>query len=119
MGLLGCLMAFTNEGDEILVPELGYPFYQDVCPAMKRVAIPYKLKKESNFEIDLEHLASLVNEKTSFIYIINPTNPMGTVFSRNHMEEIFSFSDKHEIPIVVDEVYFKQVYPGVDYLSFG
>jgi aspartate/methionine/tyrosine aminotransferase len=53
MGLLGCLQAFTNEGDEILVPELGYPFYKDVCPAMKRVAVPYKLAKERNFEIDL------------------------------------------------------------------
>lgn len=52
---------------------------------MKRVAVPYKLNKERNFAIDLEHLATLVNEKTSFIYIINPTNPMGTVFSREHM----------------------------------
>jgi aspartate/methionine/tyrosine aminotransferase len=54
MGLLAVLLAFTNEGDEILVPELGYPFYQDVCPALKRKAVPYKLKKDSNFEIDLE-----------------------------------------------------------------
>lgn len=86
---------------------------------MKRVAVPYKLNKERNFEIDLEHMATLVNEKTSFIYIINPTNPMGTVFSREHMSEILQFSEKYEVPLVVDEVYFKQVYPGVDYLSFG
>jgi aspartate/methionine/tyrosine aminotransferase len=45
MGLLAILMAFTNEGDEVLVPEVGYPFFQDLCPAMKRVAVPYKLKK--------------------------------------------------------------------------
>jgi tyrosine aminotransferase len=65
---------------------MGYPFYQDLCPAMKRVAVPYKLKKESNFDIDLEHAASLVNERTSFMYIINPTNPTGTVFSKSHMQ---------------------------------
>jgi aspartate/methionine/tyrosine aminotransferase len=35
------------------------------------------------------------------------------------MSQILQFSDQHEIPSVVDEVYFKQVYPGVDYLSFG
>jgi len=113
MGLFAILMAFTNEGDEVLVPEVGYPFYQDVCPAMKRVAVPYKLKKHSNFDIDLEHAASLVTPKTSFMYIINPTNPTGTVFTRAHMQEILDFSTKHEVPLVCDEVYFKMVYPGV------
>jgi tyrosine aminotransferase len=86
MGLLGVMMALTNEGDEILVPELGYPFFEDLSPAMKRTAITYRLKKDSNFEIDLEHAATLITEKTAFIYVINPTNPMGTVFSRQHME---------------------------------
>jgi aspartate/methionine/tyrosine aminotransferase len=49
MGLLAILLAFTNEGDEVLVPEIGYPFYHDLCPALKRVAVQYKLKKDSNF----------------------------------------------------------------------
>jgi aspartate/methionine/tyrosine aminotransferase len=86
MGLLAVLMAFTNEGDEILVPEIGYPFFQNVCPAMNRVAIPYKLNKSKIFEIDLEETSKLVSPKTAFIYIINPSNPMGTVFSVKHME---------------------------------
>ena len=86
MGLLSIFMAFTNEGDEVLVPEIGYPFYQDLCPALGRKAVPYKLKKDSNFEIDLEHVASLITDKTSFMYVINPTNPMGTVFSKAHMQ---------------------------------
>lgn len=102
MGLLAVLMALSNEGDEILVPEIGYPYYEDLCPAMKRKAVSYRLKKEQNFEIDLEHAASLITDKTAFMYVINPTNPMGTVFSRQHMEEILAFSNKHEVPIVAD-----------------
>ena len=53
------------------------------------------------------------------MYVINPTNPTGTVFSRKHMEEILAFSDKHEVPLVCDEVYHKMVFPGVDAPSFG
>lgn len=49
MGLLAVLMALSNEGDEILVPEIGYPYYEDLCPAMKRKAVSYRLKKEQNF----------------------------------------------------------------------
>ena len=51
--------------------------------------------------------------------VINPTNPMGTVFSRKHMEEILAFSDKYEVPLVCDEVYYKMVFPEVEALSFG
>lgn len=93
MGLLSVLIAFTNEGDQILVPEIGYPFFTDLCPAMKRKAIPYKLKKDKNFEIDLEDVKRLVSEKTAFIYIINPANPTGSVFSVEHMKEILEFAD--------------------------
>ena len=71
-----------------MVPELGYPFFHSLCPAMKRKAVPYRLKKEDNFNIDLEHAASLVTEKTAFMFVINPANPMGTVFSKN-LEEDF------------------------------
>ena len=44
---------------------------------------------------------------------------MGTVFSKAHMEEILAFSDKHEVPLVCDEVYYKMVFPGAESLSFG
>lgn len=44
---------------------------------------------------------------------------MGTVFSRKHMEEILSLSDKLEVPLVCDEVYFRMVYPGEETLSFA
>lgn len=60
---------------------MGYPFFTDVCPALGVKAVSYKLRKDKNFEIDLEDAQKLVNEKTQFIFVINPTNPMGTVFT--------------------------------------
>ena len=48
-GLLSVVMAFTNSGDEILVPETGYPFFKDVGPSIGINAIPYKLKADENF----------------------------------------------------------------------
>ena len=60
---------------------MGYPFFTDICPAMKVKAVPYKFRKDKNFEIDLEDAQRLVTEKTQFIFVINPTNPMKTVFS--------------------------------------
>ena len=44
---------------------------------------------------------------------------MGTVFSREHMEEVLAFCDTHQMPLVSDEVYHKQTFTGVDFHSFG
>ena len=44
-------------------------------------AVPYKLRKDKNFEVDLEDAQKQVSERTQFMFVINPTNPMGTVFS--------------------------------------
>jgi tyrosine aminotransferase len=65
---------------------MGYPFFTDVCPALGVKAVPYKLVKERNFEMDLVDAQSKVNHNTQFIFVINPTNPMGTIFSEEHMK---------------------------------
>lgn len=117
-GLLATLLAFTNPGDQILVPETGYPIFQQLAPALKVTPRSYKLK-ENTFEIDLEHVKTLITPKTQFIFVINPSNPMGTVFSLEHMQAILQFCDEHELPIVADEVYHGQVFPGEKFYSFG
>lgn len=44
---------------------------------------------------------------------------MGTIFSEDHMKEILNFADKNQLPIVADEVYLRQTFPGYEHKSFG
>lgn len=44
---------------------------------------------------------------------------MGTIFSEEHMKEILNFADKNQLPIVADEVYMRQTFPGHEHKSFG
>lgn len=44
---------------------------------------------------------------------------MGTIFSEEHMKEILNFADKNQLPIVADEVYLRQTFPGHEHKSFG
>lgn len=48
-GLISVITSFVNPDDEILVPQIGYPFFKDVGPAYGVKVIPYKLKPEENF----------------------------------------------------------------------
>jgi len=61
---------------------------------------------EKNWDIDLADLRSKITEKTSAILINNPSNPCGSCFTREHLEEILAIADEYKIPIISDEVYY-------------
>lgn len=62
-------------------------------------------QEEKNWEIDLEHLESLIDDKTVAILVNNPSNPCGSVFSREHISDIISLAEKFKLPIIADEIY--------------
>lgn len=80
----------------------------------------YKLLQERNWEIDLDHLESLVDENTKVLMVINPSNPCGSVFSKKHQLEIIAFAHKHKLPIIADEVYYGMNFgDDTEFHSFG
>lgn len=67
--------------------------------------------------MDLEHLESLIDEKTAAIVINNPSNPCGSVFSRSHLLQILEVAERHKLPIIADEIYEKFVFAPEHYES--
>ncbi len=55
--------------------------------------------------IDLEHLASLIDENTAAIVVNNPSNPCGSVYSKEHLKDILTVAEYYHLPIIADEVY--------------
>lgn len=53
----------------------------------------------------MQELESLVDDKTVAIIVNNPSNPCGSVYGREHLNEIISIADKFKLPIIADEVY--------------
>ena len=52
-----------------------------------------------SWEIDLKHLESLIDEKTACILINNPSNPCGSVYSREHLKQILVLAEKYKLPV--------------------
>lgn len=80
---------------------------------------PYNLDEGKQFEIDLKQIENLVTEKTRFLWIVNPSNPCGSVFSKSHMQEIILFCYRHNLFIVSDEVYWNESFSTHEFISFG
>ena len=60
---------------------------------------------ELGWEIDLYNLESQIDESTAAIIINNPSNPCGSVFSRDHLLDILNIAAKYYVPIIADEIY--------------
>ena len=59
--------------------------------------------------MDLEDLEKQIDENTAAILVTNPSNPCGSVFSRQHITDILAVAERHKKPIIADEVYAEMV----------
>ena len=102
---------FLQKGVEAIYSEYAFLVYALVvqaCGAKARVAPALPVGDAQAYGHDLDAMASLINDKTSVIFIANPNNPTGTWLGR---DELKAFIDKvpAHIAIVIDEAYFEYV----------
>ena len=63
------------------------------------------MQPERNWEVDLEHLESLLDDTVSAILVNNPSNPCGSVYSRQHLLDLLQVAERHHCPIISDDIY--------------
>jgi tyrosine aminotransferase len=113
-----CFYTLANPGENILVPSPCFN-YKTWLSGPKIEARSYKLDPKKDWEIDLNHLESLIDQKTRAILINNVGNPCGNVFSKKHILDILALAERHQVPIISDEIYEFFVFPGVEYYSLA
>src|ERR1700676_4628697 len=79
--LLFTLLACIEQGDEVILPDPGYPAYASQVNFIGAVAKPVTLREESGFRMDLDELASLVTPKTRMLIVNTTQNPTGGVLA--------------------------------------
>lgn len=110
--LQAVMRAFMDPGDEILMPDPNWPNYIGICATYHLEPVYYHLLPENDFCPDMDELESLVTPKTKMIMVNSPSNPLGVVFSREVMEKLVAFAEKHDIILLSDEAYEKMVFNG-------
>lgn len=106
--------ALAIPGKNILIPAPGFSLYKTLATYHGIETRSYRCLPEKGWEIDLDHVASLVDENTVAMLITNPSNPTGSNFSRSHVTEIMERADALKLPIVADEIYGDLVYGGTE-----
>jgi aspartate/methionine/tyrosine aminotransferase len=108
--LLFTLLACIEPGDEVILPEPGYPAYESQVSFIGAVPKAVTLREESGFRMDLDELASLVTTKTRMLIINTPQNPTGGVLTEEDVNFVCDLAEKHDLLVVSDEIYSQLVY---------
>jgi aspartate/methionine/tyrosine aminotransferase len=106
------IMALVDSGDEVIVPDPGYPIYASVTRFVGGTAVPIPIRQENDFRLDIDELASLVTARTRMIVLNSPANPTGGVLTRDDLERIAAIAREHDLVVLSDEIYSRILYEG-------
>jgi len=104
-GILHISMAFLNPGDQVLLPDPGYPTYASVTNLVEAIPLSYRLQEENNWWPDFEELERMDLEKVKLMWVNYPHMPTGSNGARPLFEKLIEFGSKHDILIVNDNPY--------------
>ena len=108
--LLFTLLACIEPGDEVILPDPGYPAYASQVSFIGAVPKMVTLREESGFRMDLDELESLVSPRTRMLIINTPQNPTGGVLTEEDVDFVCDLAQKHDLLVVSDEIYSQLVY---------
>ena len=104
-GIMHISMAFLNEGDEVLIPNPGYPTYESVTKLVHANPVFYDLDEENNWQPNFEALEKLDVSKVKLMWVSYPHMPTGANGSLETFKKLIEFGKKHHILIVNDNPY--------------
>ena len=108
--LLFVLLACVEPGDEVLLPDPGYPIYASLVNFIGAVPVPVRLREERDFRMDLDELAALVTPRTRLLILNSPQNPTGGVLTPEDVETIARLAVERDLLVLSDEIYSQIVY---------
>ena len=104
-GIMHISMAFVNQGDEVLIPDPGYPTYSSVTNLVGGISRKYNLEEKSGWLPDLDSIENSDLSKVKLMWINYPHMPTGTMGSMHLFEKLIAFSRKHSILLCNDNPY--------------
>lgn len=104
-GITHLALTFLNEGDHVLVPELGYPSYRAVSQMVGAHVREYPLLEQDGWQPDWSAMAHLVSERTKIIWLNYPHMPTGAPATQALFERAVRFAHDHRVLLCHDNPY--------------
>jgi len=109
------ILTLAEAGDEIIYPNPGFPIYESMINYVDAKAVPIRLREELDFRLDVDELASLINDRTKLIILNSPQNPTGGVLEKDDIDRIARAIADRNIMVLSDEIYSRLIFEGEEH----
>lgn len=111
--LCNVILATVNPGDEVIIPTPAWVSYVEMVKLAEGVTVQVPATIEQNFKITPDQLEAAITDKTRMLLLCSPSNPTGSVYTRDELQGLVSVLASHpEIIVVADEIYEHINYTG-------
>lgn len=104
-GILHTTLAFCNPGDEVLVPNPGYPTYTSLSKILGAKIVNYNLREDNGWQPDFEELENMNLDRVKLMWTNYPNMPTGGNARMETYEKLVDFARRHGIVVVNDNPY--------------
>lgn len=104
------LLAILNPGDEVIIPKPYWTSYPEMVKLINGTPVFVNTKVENSFKLQPEELKALISDKTKALFITNPSNPTGAVYTKEELEPLVQICIEKQIYIIADEIYEKIIF---------
>ena len=104
-GILHSTLAFCNPGDEVLVPNPGYPTYTSLSKILGAKIVNYNLREDNGWQPDFEELEKMNLDRVKLMWTNYPNMPTGGNARMETYEKLVDFARRHGIVVVNDNPY--------------
>ncbi len=116
--LYNTLQTIVGVGDEVIIPAPYWVTYPALVKIADGVPVHIDTTVESDFKISPEQLKEAITDKTRALILCNPSNPTGSVYSKEELEEIGKIVLENDLYVISDEIYSRLIYDDFEYVSF-
>lgn len=113
------LAALVDAGDEVIVPAPYWVSYYEMVRLFDAVPVVILAGEDQGFKITAEQLEAAITDKTKAVMLNNPSNPTGSIYSKEELEALAEVCVKHDLYIIADEIYDKLIYDGACFTSIA
>lgn len=100
----------VNPGEEVIVPDPGFPTYFSAIKACGAIPVTVPLKEENDFRLDPNDLKEKISDKTRLIIINSPSNPTGAVMTEAEIKSVAEIAKQKDIYLLSDEIYGRLIF---------
>ncbi|MCE2473103.1 MAG: aminotransferase class I/II-fold pyridoxal phosphate-dependent enzyme, partial [Anaerolineae bacterium] len=118
-GLFLAVQALIDPGDEILVPDPRYSSYDDAIRRAGGRMVMVPTEREDAFNLEAEAVEAVITPATKALLIVTPSNPTAGIVSEERQRAIAEVCIRHNLIVIVDEIYGKIVYSPYKHFSIG